>query len=113
MQPDAYSYAVGFRCAQSIRESVGYDYSNDSETGTDETDYYYIKAGNENGIFLLAEPGTGYDTDLIAVVPNGAVVEVIVGSVNINYSEWYQIQTQSGQTGWTIGSAVVPAGEPQ
>ena len=68
----------------------------------------YIKAGNENGIFLLEEPGTGYDTALIAVVPNGAVVEVIAGPVSINYSEWYQIQTQSGEKGWTIASAVVP-----
>lgn len=107
MSPVSYSNTVGFRCAQSIRESVGYDYKNEPET-TSEKEFMYIKAGNENGIFLLEEPGTGYDTALIAVVPNGAVVEVIAGPVSINYSEWYQIQTQSGEKGWTIASAVVP-----
>lgn len=107
MDPDSYSYTVGFRCAQSIRESVGYDFPV-KEPETIQPQRLYIKAGNENGIFLLQEPGTGYDTALIAVVPNGAVVEVIAGPVTINYSEWYQIRTQNDEMGWTIASALVP-----
>ena len=112
MEPDSWSYTVGFRCAQSIRESIGYDYT---EAAAEEPDkvFFYVKAGNENGIFLLEEPGTGYDTALIAVVPNGAVVEILAGPVSINYSEWYQIQMQSGEKGWTIGSALVPVNEPK
>ena len=78
-----------------------------------EKDFLYVKAGNENGIFLLEEPGTGYDTALIAVVPNGAVVEILAGPVSINYSEWYQIQLQGGERGWTIGSSLVPINAPK
>lgn len=105
--PDEYSYSLGFRCAQSIRESIEYDYGKETVELPD-PEFLYIKAGNENGIFLLQEPGTGYDTALIAVVPNGAVVESIAGPVSINYSDWYQIRTQNGETGWTIASALVP-----
>jgi formylglycine-generating enzyme required for sulfatase activity len=112
MEPASYSYSVGFRCAQSIRESIGYDYREEDKT-LPEKEFRYVKAGNENGIFLLEEPGTGYDTALIAVVPNGAVVEILVGPVSINYSEWYQVQTQSGETGWTIASSLVSTDDPQ
>lgn len=108
MNPNDFSYAVGFRCVQSIRKSIGYN-SSDKSSETSPSDYLYIKAGNENGIFLLQEPGTGYDSALIAIVPNGAVVEIIAGPVSINYSEWYQVRTQSGEIGWTIASAVVSA----
>ena len=106
MDPETAGYTVGFRCAMSIRESVGY------ETVTEDPEAYepqfaYIKAGNDNGIFLLAEPGSGYDTVLICVVPNGAVIEILAGPVSINYSNWYQIRTQNGEMGWTIASAVV------
>lgn len=112
MTPESWSYTVGFRCAQSILESIGYDYS-EKVTPEPEKDFLYVKAGNENGIFLLEEPGTGYDTALIAVVPNGAVVEILAGPVSINYSEWYQIQLQSGERGWTIGSSLVPVNAPK
>ena len=112
MNPQDSSYAVGFRCARSIRESVGYNIGLEVPEAP-EPDFLYIKAGNENGIFLLQEPGTGYDTALIAVIPNGAVVEIIAGPVSINYSEWYQIRTQTGDMGWTIASAVVPVDDPK
>lgn len=106
MDPEAYSYSVGFRCAMSIRESIGYDLAGAGQTESDE-EFAYINAGNDEGIFLLAEPGSGYGTDLICVVPNGAVVKIIAGPVSINYSDWYQILTQKGELGWTIASAVV------
>lgn len=106
MDPEDSSYSVGFRCALGIRESVGYD--DRSDAGTDISLHYaYVKAGNENGIFLLAEPGTGYDSPLIGVIPNGAVVELLAGPVNINYSKWYQVRTQTGVMGWTMSSALV------
>ena len=107
MDPESYNYAVGFRCALGIRESVGYDEGAAADDG-DASEFAYVKAGNENGIFLLTEPGTGYDSALIGVVPNGAVVELLVGPVDINYSKWYQVRTQTGVTGWTISSALVP-----
>ena len=110
MDPNSYSYAVGFRCALGIRESVGYD----TESGADDeadAEFAYVKAGNENGIFLLTEPGSGYDAPLVGVVPNGAVVELMAGPVNINYSKWYQIRTQTGVEGWTIASALVLVGK--
>lgn len=106
MSPYSYSNTVGFRCALGIRESVQYNPSLD-DGSADEIEFAYIKAGNENGIFLLEQPGSGYGTALICVVPNGAVVEILAGPVNINYSDWYQIETQNGETGWTIGSAIV------
>lgn len=106
LDPHSYAYDVGFRCAMSIRVSVQYNTAtNDEDTAN--VDFAYVKAGNENGIFLLAEPGSGYGTSLICVVPNGAVVEILAGPVNINYSDWYQIRTQNGESGWTIASAVV------
>lgn len=110
MDPDAYSYAVGFRCALGIRESVGYDSGDGPDNGA-ASEFAYVKAGNENGIFLLTEPGTGYDAPLIGVIPNGAVVEIMAGPVNINYSKWYQIRAQTGVSGWTIASALVLIGE--
>lgn len=106
MSPENYSNSVGFRCALSVRDSVGYN-SVPNYAGSLKTELAYIKAGNDNGIFLLTEPGTGYGTSLICVVPNGAVVEILAGPVSINYSDWYQIQTQSGEMGWTIGSSIV------
>ena len=104
--PQTYSPSIGFRCAMDIRKSIGYGPELD-ETGPD-PEFGYIKAGNDNGIFLLDEPGTGYGTNLIAVIPNGAVAEILAGPVSINYSNWYQIQTQEGYKGWTIASAIVP-----
>lgn len=106
MNPEVYSDDIGFRCALSIRKSVGYESAID-DSGP-EPEFAYIKAGNENGIFLLDEPGTGYGTNLIAVIPNGAVAEILAGPVSINYSDWYQVQTQEGYKGWTIASAIVP-----
>ncbi len=106
MAPDDYSDTVGFRCVSDIRESINYDFNTD-EPITYEPDFAYIKAGNENGIFLLDEPGTGYGTNLICVIPNGAVIEILAGPVSINYSDWYQVQTQEGSRGWTIASAIV------
>ncbi len=107
MDPESYSSTVGFRCALSPRESLSYnmpiEYLIDKKT-----EFAYIKAGNDNGIFLLSEPGSGYDAPLVCVVPNGAVVEILAGPVSINYSDWYQIQTQNGDMGWTLSSAVVP-----
>ena len=105
MDPDTFSPAVGFRCAMSIRESVGYEPAAEELPHDDK--FAYIKAGNENGIFLLSEPGSSYGTALICVVPNGAVVKILAGPENINYSEWYQILTQNGEVGWVIASAVV------
>ena len=70
MAPENFSNTVGFRCAADIHESVGYDFYSD-EPMTYDPDFAYIKAGNENGIFLLDEPGTGYGTNLICVIPNG------------------------------------------
>ena len=112
MPPESYSYSVGFRCALSIRESIGYDFSS-NELQEYEPEFAYVKAGNENGIFLLAEPGSGYDTAMIAVIPNGAVVEILAGPVNINYSDWYQVRTQNGESGWTISSAIVSVDDPK
>lgn len=112
MSPESYSYKVGFRCAKGIRESVGYDISL-KDADEYEPEFAYIKAGNENGIFLLAEPGSGYDTAMIGVIPNGAVVEIVAGPVNINYSEWYQLRTQNGESGWTLASAIVSADDPK
>ena len=112
MAPDSYSYKVRFRCAKGIRESVGYDISL-KDADEYEPEFAYIKAGNENGIFLLAEPGSGYDTAMIGVIPNGAVVEIVAGPVNINYSEWYQLRTQNGESGWTLASAIVSADDPK
>lgn len=111
MEPDTTSVSVGFRCALGIRESVGYEISNEAEEY--EPEFAYIKAGNENGIFLLAEPGSGYGTAMMGVIPNGAVVEVLAGPVNINYSEWFQVRTQNGENGWTISSAVIPVEKPE
>ena len=106
MAPDSYGYAVGFRCALSIRENIGY--SGVVDTGSNFVgSRAYIKAGNENGIFLLQKPGSGYGTALLGVIPNGAVVEILAGPVSINYSDWYQIRTEEGTSGWTIASAVV------
>ena len=109
--PESSSNTVGFRCAMSIRQSVGYNTTNETEEY--EPEFAYIKAGNENGIFLLSEPGSGYDAPMVGVIPNGAVVEIIAGPVSINYSEWYQMRTQSGENGWTLASAVVPVNEPK
>ncbi len=106
MDPESYSYAVGFRCALGIRESVGYEDTTGAEEGN-ETEFAYVQAGNENGIFLLSEPGTGYDSPMLGVIPNGAVVEILAGPVNINYSKWYQIRTQTDLYGWTLSSALV------
>ena len=107
LDPESFSNTVGFRCALSPRESLSYDMPIEYLIEK-ETDFAYIKAGNDNGIFLLAEPGSGYDSALVCVVPNGAVVEILSGPVNINYSDWYQIETQNGEMGWTLSSAVVP-----
>ncbi len=107
MDPDSYSNTVGFRCALSPRESLSYDMPIEYLIEK-KTDFAYIKAGNDNGIFLLSEPGSGYSGALVCVVPNGAVVEILAGPVSINYSDWYQIQTQNGEMGWTLSSAVVP-----
>ncbi len=106
MDPESFSNLVGFRCALSPRESLSYDLPVEYLI-EEQPEFAYIKAGNENGIFLLAEPGSGYGTALVCVVPNGAVVEILAGPVSINYSDWYQIQTQNGEMGWTISSAVV------
>ena len=113
MNPEESDYAVGFRCAKSIRESIGYYSMDEKLIDIPEPELLYIKAGNDNGIFLLQEPGTGYDTAMIAVVPNGSVVEVVVGPISINYSEWYQVRTQTGDLGWTIASALVPVDQPK
>ena len=111
LSPDTAGNTVGFRCALGIRESVTYNTSNEKEEY--EPEFAYIKAGNENGIFLLSEPGSGYDAAMMGVVPNGAVVEIIAGPVSINYSEWYQMRTQNGESGWTLASAVVPVENPK
>ena len=89
--------------------------SADTPLEAEETDpeFAYVKAGNENGIFLLTEPGTGYDAPLVGVIPNGAVVEILAGPVNINYSKWYQIRTQTGVEGWTLSSALVLIGNSE
>ena len=112
MSPESYSYAVGFRCAMGIRERVGYE-TLAQDTEEYEPEFAYIKAGNENGIFLLSEPGSGYDSPLVGVIPNGAVVEIVAGPVSINYSEWYQLRTQKGESGWTLASAIVFADDPK
>ena len=109
-RPDLYSYELGFRCAKTVRTSVSYETAKIPEGP--EPEFFYVKAGNENGIFLIAEPGTGYDTALIAVVPNGALLEVVAGPVSINYSQWYQVRTQRGESGWTIANSIVPVDDP-
>ena len=107
MDPESYSYAVGFRCALGIRESVGYEGAGTGAGDDDASEFAYVKAGNDNGIVLLTEPGNGYEAPLVGVVPNGAVVEILAGPVNINYSKWYQIRTQTDVEGWTIASSLV------
>ena len=105
MDPESYSSSVGFRCAVGVRDSVSYDGTTET-IENDDAERAYISAGNDEGIFLLSEPGSGYDAPLVCVVPNGAVVEILAGPVDINYSGWYQIRTQDGAVGWTIESAV-------
>ena len=105
MDPESYSSSVGFRCAVGVRDSVSYDGTTET-VENDDAERAYISAGNDEGIFLLSEPGSGYDAPLVCVVPNGAVVEILAGPVDINYSGWYQIRTQDGAVGWTIESAV-------
>ena len=111
MLPSSSAYTLGFRCAKTIREVVNYETAA-SDRVDSAPEFFYVKAGNENGIFLIADPGTGYDTALIAVVPNGALLEVLAGPVNINYSKWYQVRTQNGETGWTIANSIVSADDP-
>ena len=111
MDPSHSEYTLGFRCARTIREVVRYETAINDKIDPD-PEFFYVKAGNENGIFLIADPGTGYDTALIAVVPNGALLEVLAGPVNINYSKWYQVRTQNGETGWTIANSIVPVDDP-
>ena len=106
MDPKAYSNTVGFRCALGMRESVNYEGIVDT-VPVSIGSRAYIKAGNDNGIFLLQEPGSGYGTALLGIIPNGAVIEILAGPVSINYSDWYQVQTEEGARGWTIASAVV------
>ncbi|MBQ4514669.1 MAG: SUMF1/EgtB/PvdO family nonheme iron enzyme [Anaerolineaceae bacterium] len=112
MNPADYAYTLGFRCAKSIHEAASYVTITEDLVSELKPEFFYVKAGNENGIFLIAEPGTGYNTDLIAVVPNGALLEVLVGPVNINYSKWYQVRTQNGETGWTISNSIVSVDHP-
>ena len=112
MNPAYSAYYLGFRCAKSIREVVHYEDADKDKKSELKPEFFYVKAGNENGIFLIAEPGTGYNTDLIVVVPNGALLEVLAGPVYINYSKWYQVRTQNGETGWTIANSIVSVDNP-
>lgn len=105
MDPQSSSDTVGFRCAKDARESIPYDAPRE-EDGP-EKQFGYIKAGNDNGIFLLNEPGNGYDGLLLGIVPNGAVIYITGGPLEINYAKWLRILTQDGIAGWTLADSVV------
>lgn len=105
MDPAAYSDTVGFRCVKDVKERVYYD-SPPEDAQEFAYDRAYVRAGNESGIFLLENPGGGSDLTLIRVVPNGAIVDILGGPVQINYSAWYRVRTSDGWEGWTISSAL-------
>lgn len=101
--PNAYSYDLGFRCVKDCLEVIQYE---TEETSEPEYDFGYIKAGNENGIFLYDQPGSAYTGTLQGIIPNGAVVQILGGPVEINYSSWYRVAATDGRQGWTLSSAI-------
>ena len=106
MDPNESSDTVGFRCVLDVREYATYDQVKEEEDGP-EKQFGYIKAGNDNGIFLLNEPGDGYGDDvLLGIVPNGEVVYITGGPVELNYAKWVRILTQDGIAGWTLSDSV-------
>lgn len=104
MDPDAGYDTVGFRCAMDLDTDLDYDFSDEDIASV--KDFAYISAGNENGIFLMLNPGNSIKGTLIGVIPNGSVVEILAGPVNVDYTQWYQIATPDGLQGWTLGSAI-------
>ncbi len=104
LEPDAYNAETGFRCAKDVKEKVYYDTPVPDENPPEEQSYAVVNSGHDSGIFLLETPGT--NETIIAVAPNGSLLEILEGPVEINYTNWYHVRTASGWEGWTIGSSL-------
>ena len=71
---------------------------------TEAARYAIVNSGHDGGVFLLQEPGV--NKTIICVAPQGSMLEIIEGPVEINFTKWYHVRTSSGWEGWTIESSL-------
>ncbi len=105
--PNSFSNTTGFRCAKDVRERVYYNQpTEDAATAQlKSTKKAVVNSGDPNGIFILLNPG-GQDLTLVCVAPDGSTLDILDGPKEVNYAEWYKVETSDGKTGWTIGTGI-------
>ncbi len=104
LEPDQFNNETGFRCAMNVKERVYYNTPEPDPTTEAETRYAIVNSGHDGGVFLLQEPGV--NKTIICVAPQGSMLEIIEGPVEINFTKWYHVRTSSGWEGWTIESSL-------
>lgn len=104
MEPDQYNNETGFRCAMDVKERIYYNTPEPAPTEETETRYAVVNSGHDGGIFLLQEPGV--NKAIVCVAPQGSMLEILEGPVEINFSKWYHVRTSTGWVGWTIESSL-------
>jgi 3D (Asp-Asp-Asp) domain-containing protein len=67
-----------------------------------------VVVGTE-GRGLRLRNGPGVTHRVLAVLPDGASVQVIGGPVSDGTDEWYQLRTDDGKSGWSIERHLRPA----
>jgi 3D (Asp-Asp-Asp) domain-containing protein len=67
-----------------------------------------VVVGTE-GRGLRLRNGPGVTHRVLAVLPDGAPVQVIGGPVSDGTDEWYQLRTDDGKSGWSIERHLRPA----
>ena len=108
LDPDSYDNATGIRCAKDVRELVSYTITATPES-EDSVTTAIVRSGQEQGVFILEEPGVGKMQ--LCTAKNGSVVEVLDGPFEVSYTQWYKIKTQNDCEGWTLASSLEIASE--
>ena len=104
MDPKTANNYTGFRCAKDVRELVEYTITPQPEETIMTIKKAIVNSGQEEGVFVLEEPGVGKKLNCIA--KNGSVVEVSEGPKEMAYTQWYKIRTQSGCEGWSLATSL-------
>jgi formylglycine-generating enzyme required for sulfatase activity len=104
LDPEQSNNYTGFRCAKDVRELVSYTVTATPEADDAKVSTALIQSGQQDGIFVLNEPGVG--KQMVCIAKNGSVVELLDGPTEISYTKWYKIRTQSGCEGWTLASSL-------
>ena len=64
---------------------------------------------NTDGRGLRARSGPGLSHHILAVLPEGSVVQLLAGPVSDGQDDWYQVGTGSGMTGWSLDRYLSPS----